>query len=226
MTTSSAGASLFCGLWEVPSRFALTCSDSSYFKWIRDHTSFDPLSKRANDFAVREVLRFWLTFPGHFVVMVDHKLMQCVDENCWPGLRTFLEEALFYLLMWPRQAIFALLTIIGLCVAAGHERGRTLLFAWPFFLNAPLFWVMFASEGRFYSAIPIALLVAGVPPLFERRFYVRLAARPWRTVSVLAVAGVLAVAAWPFHDWLMRADAFHYWTPFLDPSKSALSGFR
>ena len=226
LTTSSAGASLFCGLWEVPSRFALTCSDKSYFQWIRDHISFEPQSKPANEFAVREVLRFWATFPGHFVVMVNHKMMQCVDSGCWPGLRTFLHEALFYLLVWPPRAIAGLLTIIGLCLAAGHERRRTLLLAWPLFLNAPLFWVMFASEGRFYSAIPIALFVAAVPPLFERQFYARLIARPWRTASVLAGAGILAVAAWPFHDWLMRADAFHYWTPLLDPSTSALSRFK
>jgi len=226
VTTSSAGASLFCGLWEVPSRFALTCSDSSYFEWVRNHSLFDPQSKPANDFTVREVLRFWLTFPGHFVVMLDHKMMRCLEEQCWSGLRTFLQEALFYLLVWPPRAIAGLVTIIGLCVAAGHERTRTLLFAWPLFFNAPIFWVMFASEGRFYSAIPIALLVAAVPPLFERQFYARLVARPWRTASVLAGAGILAVAAWPFHDWLMRADAFHYWTPLLDPSKSALSGFK
>jgi hypothetical protein len=226
LTTSSAGASLFCGLFEVPSRFALTCSDKSYFEWIGDHVRFNPQSKPANDFAVREVLRFWATFPGHFVVMVDHKMMQCLDGGCWPGLRTFLHEALFYLLVWPPRAIAAMLAIIALCLAAGHERRRTLLFAWPLFFNAPLFWVMFASEGRFYSAIPIALLVAAVPPLFERQFYARLVARPWRTASVLAGVGMLAVAAWPFHDWLMRADAFHYWTPLLDPSKSALSGFK
>jgi hypothetical protein len=85
---------------------------------------------------------------------------------------------------------------------------------------------MFASDGRFYSAIPIALLVAAVPPLFEGRFYVRLAARPWRTLSVLACAGILAVVAWPFHDWLLRTDAVHYWTPFLDPSQSQLGGFK
>jgi hypothetical protein len=226
LTTSSVGASLVCGLWEVPSRFALTCSDSSYFAWIERHTAFAPHSKQASDFAVREVLRFWLTFPGHFAVMLDHKLMQCVAEGCWPGARTFLQEALFYLLVWPPRAIFALLTIIGLCVATGHERRRTLFLSWPLFLNAPIFWLMFASEGRFYSAIPIALLAAGVPPLFEQRFYVRLAARPWHTLSVVAGAAGLAVAAWPFHDWLMRADAFHYWTPLLDPSNSALSDFR
>jgi hypothetical protein len=226
MTTSSAGASLFCGLWEVPSRFALTCSDSSYFEWIRHHSSFDPQSKRANDFAVREVLRFWLTFPGHLAVMIDDKLMQCLGGHCWPGLRTSLHEALFYLLVRPPRIIAGLLTIIGLCLAVGHARARTLLLGWPLVLNAPLFWIMFESLGRFYSAIPIALLVAAVPPLFEREFYARLAARPWHTVSVLAAAGVLAVAAWPFHDWLIGADAIHYWTPLLDPSESTLSGFK
>jgi hypothetical protein len=158
--------------------------------------------------------------------MLDHKLMQCLAEACWPGARTFLQEALFYLLVWPPRAIFALLTIIGVCVVTGHERRRTLFLSWPLFLNAPIFWLMFASEGRFYSAIPIALLAAGVPPLFEQRFYVRLAARPWHTLSVVAGAAGLAAAAWPFHDWLMRADAFHYWTPLLDPSSSALSEFR
>src|SRR6185295_6161050 len=110
------------------------------------------------------------------VVMFDHKMMQCFDGQCWQGLRTYLQEALFYLLVWPSRAIVGLLTIIALCVAAGHERRRTLLFAWPLFFNAPLFWVMFASEGRFYSAIPIALLVAGLPLLFERPFYACLAA--------------------------------------------------
>jgi hypothetical protein len=226
LTTSSAGASLFCGLWEVPSRFALTCSDQRYYEWIEDHTSFAVRSKPANDFAIREVLRFWATFPGHFVFMLDHKMMQCLSGQCWQGFRTYLQAAVFYLFVSESRVIAGLLTIIGLCVAAGHERRRTLLFAWPLFLNAPLFWVMFASEGRFYSAIPIALLVAAVPPLFEREFYARLVARPWRTASVLAGAGILAVSAWPFHDWLLRADAFHYWTPLLDPSTSALSGFK
>ena len=226
LTTTSAGASMFCGLWEVPSRFAFTCSDGSYFDWIVNRTSLNPQGKTANDLAVREVVRFWLTYPGHFVVMLDHKIMLCLNGACWPGLRTFLHEALFYLLVWPPAAIGGLLTIMGLSVAVGYERSRTLLLAWPVFFNAPLFWVMFASEGRFYAAIPIALLASGLPPLFERGFYASLAARPRRTALVLAVAVFLAVAASPFHDWLLRADAFHYWTPLLDPSKSLLNEFK
>jgi len=226
LTTSSVGASLVCGLWEAPNRFATTCSDGQYFDWIVQHTGFEPRSKRASDFAVRQVLRFWVTFPGHLAVMLDHKLMQCLDHQCWPGARTFLQEALFYLVMWPQRVMLGLVTIIALCLAAGHERRRTLLLSWPVVLNAPLFWVMFASEGRFYSAIPIALLAAGVPPLFEPCFYARLAARPWHTLTVITSAAGLAAVAWPFHDWLMRADRLHYWAPLLDPSRSALIAFR
>jgi len=122
--------------------------------------------------------------------------------------------------------VLPMLTIVALCVVVGHQRERTLLLAWPLFLDAPLFWIMFASLGRFYSAAGIGLLAAAVPPLFERSFYDRLAVRPWRTVSVLTCAGLFAVTAWPFHDWLLRNDAFHYWTPFLDPSSSTLSVFK
>jgi hypothetical protein len=85
---------------------------------------------------------------------------------------------------------------------------------------------MFASEGRFYSAVGIALLAASVPPLFEKPFYAAAAARPWRTASILGCAALCAIAAWPFHDWLLRNDAFHYWAPFLDPSKSPLTVFK
>ena len=143
LTTSSAGASLFCGLWEVPSRFALTCSDQSYFDWITTaHTRFEPKSNAANSFATREVLKFWLTYPGHFVIMLDHKIMRSVDEF-WPGYQTQLQAALFRYPSLPlrllsrSRATLLLLTVIALSVANDYERRRTLLLAWPLFLNAP-----------------------------------------------------------------------------------------
>jgi hypothetical protein len=33
--------------------------------------------------------------------------------------------------------------------------------------------------------------------------------------------GILATAAFPIHNWLLRNDAFHYWTPFLNPTSSS-----
>ena len=85
---------------------------------------------------------------------------------------------------------------------------RTLLLAWPLFLNAPLFFVMFASLGRFYSAVGVALLAASVPQLFERDFYAAVrahkAAGRHRRVACIAV---FAMTAWPIRTWLLANDA-------------------
>lgn len=227
LTTTSAGASLFCGLWEVPSRFrfALACTDETYFGWIQRNTPYRPQTAAASSFATREVLKFWLTYPGHFVIMVYHKLMQTLNGDLWPGYPTQLQVFVFETL--PRyRIVMPLVTIVALCAILGYQRERTLLLAWPLVFDAPLFWVMFASLGRFYSAVGIALLASAIPPLFERPFYASMLASRWRTAAVLAGAGVVAFTAWPFHAWLLGNDAFHYWTPLLDPAASLLSGYK
>jgi len=227
LTTTSAGASLFCGLWEVPSRFryAMACTDEVYYGWIQANTPYHPQSAAASSFATREVLKFWLTYPGHLLVMVADKMMQAINGDLWPGYPTQLQVFVFGAV--PRYwLVLPLLTLIALTVAAGYQRERTLLFAWPVLLDAPLFWVMFASLGRFYSAAGIALVAAAVPLLYDREFYVAVFARPWRSVSVLACAVVFAFSAWPVHDWLLHNDRLHYWTPLLDPAASSLSAFK
>ena len=95
LTTTSAGASLFCGLFEVPSRFrfAQACTDETYFEWIHRADSVHPQSAAANSFATREVLRFWATYPGHVIVMVDDKMMQLLNGDLWPGYVTQLQLA-------------------------------------------------------------------------------------------------------------------------------------
>jgi len=227
LTTTSAGASLFCGLWEVPShfRFAEACRDETYFDWIHEHTPFQPQSAAASSFATREVVKFWLTYPGHLVIMVVHKLMRTLDGDLWPGYQTQLQVFVFGAVgrYW---IVLPLVTIIGLCTALGYQRERTLLLGWPLLFNAPIFWVMFASLGRFYSAVGVALLAAAVAPIFERDFYAALRSRPRRVISVVACAAVFAIVAWPFHDWLLRQDGFHYWTPLLDPAASRLSALK
>jgi hypothetical protein len=219
-TTSTTGASLLCGLWEVPSRFPWTCSDESYFAWVSSHTAFDPKSQAGSNVVVREVVKFWLTFPGHFVFMVYNKLMRCLSGDLWPGIPTDLQQSLFQIVGRGPLVLF-FVTVIALAVGAGYQRLRTLLLAWPLFLNAPLFWIMQTSEGRYYGAVGVALLVGAVPLLFEKPFYDAIRSRHRATVAVLVCVGVLATTAWPIHDWLLRNDTFHYWTPFLDPSASS-----
>jgi hypothetical protein len=227
LTTSSAGASLFCGLWEVPSRFryAQACTDETYFDWIHQHTPFQPQSAAANSFATREVLRFWLTYPGHVIVMLYDKMLQMLNGDLWPGYVTELQASVFRVV--PRYpVVISLLTVVAVCLAVGYERGRTALLGWPVWLNAPLFFVMFASLGRFYSAVGIGLLAASVPQLFERAFYDAAARHAARTVVVIACAALFAVSAWPVRSWLLANDALHYWTPVLDPAASALAVFK
>ena len=227
LTTTSVGASLFCGLSEVPSKFrlAVPCTDERYFDWIQQNTPFRPQSVAANSFATREVLRFWLTYPGHVVVMLYGKMLQTVNGDVWPGYVTELQASVFRVV--PRYpVVLSLLAIIALSIALGYRRSGTLLLAWSLALDAPLFWVMFSSLGRFYSGVGIALLVASIPLAFEREFYASLARRPWRTASILACVALFAVTAWPLYDWLLRNDTLHYWTPFLDPTSSRLAGFK
>jgi hypothetical protein len=220
--TSSAGASLFCGLWEVPSRFAFTCSDISYFDWIRANTPFHPQTEEANQFAIRQVLRFWLTYPGHFVEMVCHKAMRCLNGDLWPGHPTQLQVFFFEkVARW--WLVQFLMLVATLSIVTGHRRRQTLLLGWAVLLDAPLFWIMFASEGRFYSGAGISLIAAAVPILLDDAFYVSARTRVWRTVTVIACATMFALFAWPLQDRLLRNDAFHYWAPLLDPAASTLS---
>jgi hypothetical protein len=221
-TTSTTGASLLCGLWEVPSRFPWVCSDESYFAWVSAHTPFDQKSQAASNVVVREVVRFWLTYPGHFVFMVFNKMMRCLSGDLWSGMPTALQQSVFEI-VGRGPLILLFLTTIALAVAAGYQRSRTLLLAWPLFLNAPVFWIMQTSEGRYYGGVGVALLAAAVPLLLDPDFYRALIERHRATVVVLVSVAVLSTVAWPLHGWLLRNDAFHYWTPFLDPSASSFA---
>ena len=227
LTTTSAGASLFCGLFEVPSRFrfAQACTDETYFDWMRRLTPIQPQSAAANSLATREVLRFWATYPGHVIVMVYDKMMQLLNGDLWPGYVTQLQVVVFNVV--PRYyLVVALLSVIAVCIAVRYERARTLLLAWPLFLNAPVFFVMFASFGRFYSAVGIALLAASVPPLFERDFYSAVWTRKGHAAMAVACMVVFAVTAWPIRTWLLANNALHYWTPILNPADSVLATFK
>jgi hypothetical protein len=219
-TTSTTGASLVCGLWEAPSKFPWVCSDESYFAWVSSHTTFDPKSAAGGNVVIREVLRFWLIYPGHFVFMIYNKILRCFSGDLWPGIPTDLQQSIFQV-VGRGSLILTLATVIVLAIAVGYRRERTLLLSWPILLNAPVFWIMQTSEGRYYAAVGVAILIAAVPLLLDRGFFVRALERRSRSLAVLAGIAVVAVAAWPVHDWLLRTDSVHYWTPFLDPSRSS-----
>jgi hypothetical protein len=230
-TTSSVGPAFICGLWEVPNRIATTCTDEDYFSWIQSNTTFEPKTQAASVFATREVVRFWLTFPGHVVIMLTHKMLKGLDGDYWPGLRTDLQRGIdaqrtaSRILERP-VATLLLLSSIATALAVGYHSRRTLLLGWPIFFNAPLFWLTFSSSGRFYSAVSVALIVVAIPPLFDAQFYTRIWEHRWWSAAALAFMLLFAITAWPLHQWLLGNDAFHYWAPFLDPAHSTLTHFK
>jgi hypothetical protein len=218
-TTSTTGASLLCGLWEVPSRFPWVCSDESYSRGCRRIRRSSEVAGRQQRRRAR-VVRFWFTYPGHFVFMVFNKMMRCLGGDLWPGMPTALQQSVFEIFGRGRSSA---VPDDYRAVAASYQRSRTLLAA----------------------AVPQR---AGVlDHADERRAVLR---RRWRgtagrggataarsgllsalierhraTVVVLVSVAVLSTVAWPLR-WLLRNDAFHYWTPFLDPSASSFAVVR
>jgi hypothetical protein len=107
-------------------------------------------------------------------------------------------------------------------LAVNHRRRGTLLLGWAVFLNMPLFFVTFASGGRFYPAAGVALLVAAVPLLCDADFYRALARHPWRVAVVIACVTAFAAGGSRVEALVAANDRLHYWTPLVDPGRSTL----
>ena len=222
---TNTGEVLLLGLCEAPGSFAYECSDDGYAEWARRAGHADVTSQSASNLAVAEVVRHWVTYPVHFGFMVWFKMRRCLLDQSWPGFRTRL--SVLYFAIYRGLGLFVfLLAVVGTALAVGHARRRTLLLGWALFLNMPLFWVVFASAGRFYSAAGVSLLVAAIPLLFDEGLYVRVRQYPWRAVAVIACVGLFIVGAPRVEDWMLRHDAVHYWAPFLDSHDSSLAFVR
>jgi hypothetical protein len=216
---TNTGEVLFLSLCEVPGAFPYECTDNGYFAWTR-RLGGVPSSQRTSNRAIAEVVRHWLTYPVHFGFMVLVKARRSIVDEAWPGFRTRL-SALYGDLV-PKASFAVLLTLVGLSLAVDHQRRRTLWVGWPLILNMPIFFVVFASYGRFYSAAGVSLLVAAVPLLFERGLPAQICRHPWRAGAVVAAA-VLFIAGGPLLErWVAGHDSIHYATPWLDPDRSTL----
>jgi hypothetical protein len=86
----------------------------------------------------------------------------------------------------------------------------------------PIFFLVFASTGRFYAAAGISLLVVSVPLLFERNLYAQVRRHPWRAAAVIAGVLLFTAEGRRVEDIVLAHDALHYWAPVLDPSRSTL----
>ena len=222
---TNTGEVLLLSLCEAPGSFPYECSDGGYAAWARRAGHSDMTSQAASNLAVAEVVRHWVTYPIHFGFMIGFKVRRCLLDQSWPGFRTRL-SVLYSAIDRGLGLFVCLLAMVSTALAVGYARRRTLLLGWALFLNMPMFWVAFASAGRFYTAAGVSLLVAAVPLLCDEGFYARVMQYPGRAVAVIACFGLFIVGAPRVEDWMLHHDAVHYWAPFLDPHDSSLPFVR
>jgi hypothetical protein len=217
---TNTGEVLFLSLCEVPGAFRYPCTDSGYFDWVTRVSHSDPTSARASNRAVEEVIRHWLTYPVHAVLMVWFKLRRCVYDWAWPGIQTPFNAP--FIRARERGGFLLLVTAVALSIAVDHQRLRSILLGWPLLFDLPIFLVVFASAGRFLGPAGVSAVVAGVPLIFERGLYRQMRQHPWRAAAVLGCSAGFALAAAPVEQFIVAHDALHYWAPLLDPAQSSL----
>jgi hypothetical protein len=227
MTTSNAGHVAFVGLWEVPerfNRFTWRAADESYDKWITSH-GFKYADPKTTGFAEREILRFYLTYPGYVISNFIYKLENYLTTYVWTGTLTPPPSFSIGERMRRYGALILLTAIIFACVA-GCERRRTILLGWPVLFNLPLFCIVQDSAGRFVPYVSCSLLIAGLPLLFDMQWYSLLFKKRLLAMATAIIGVTLAYYGSALSTSVLMSDGFRYWTPLLDPARSTLSIFK
>ncbi|MBI4471559.1 MAG: hypothetical protein HY646_02755 [Acidobacteria bacterium] len=224
MTTSNVGHVAFVGLWQVPGhKFVWEPKDESYDKWISSH-GYKYADPKTNAFAIKEVVRFWFTYPGFVLSNFFYKLYAYFRAGVWNGSLALYPSIGVGIVM--RLIVYWLLLLAILtALLLGYEARRTFLLGWPIFLNLPIFCVLQDSGDRFVPFISCSILFAALPLLFETGFYEAIRKNRKRVANVV----VFGVAIWFFAgqtSGFLLSDRFRYWAPFLDPSQSTLNVFK
>jgi len=220
MTTSNLGHVGFVGLWQTPQhKFIWEPTDESYVRWINAH-GYVYMEPRANGFALREVVRFWFTYPGFILSNIANKAYAYVVANVWTG-SLMLQPAEFVGRVMRKLVYWVLLFAIAGAAATGFQLRRTFLFGWPLFLNLPLF-LLLQYNPRYVPFVSCSIMFAAVPLLTARDFYQRLATIRWPLAFLLAVLCLVRLSG-PAVYRVALSDRFRYWAPLLDPTSSTLN---
>jgi len=229
MATNSFGASAMVGLWEVPNKFIWEISDSSYLQWINkigsekikgwNEGGSHSTSQIGSNLAMKEVFRFWVTYPGYIISLVWHKFILYTQSLAWHGHH-------LHIVFWSRVSIMFLLTIMGLSLAINYKRLETLLLGWTIPFNMTMFLLIYSSEGRFYNASTLGLLVATLPLLLDINFYRKLFSRAIVSSIVIFLGLLIGINGSFIDSQLLDWSKFRYGTPILDSKDSSLSVFK
>jgi len=224
--TNNAGHVAFVGLWELPQdRFIWMPKDESYNQWISAH-GYTYKGPGTNVFAEKEVLRFYVTFPGYVVTMAVNKALNyfdltSVDPYTYPP---------FVIVQRIRAAIidggaWLFLCAILFALLVGYRRYETAMLSWAALFVLPIFFFV-QDESRFTLFTIASLSIAAIPLLLDVRFYQALYVRR-RLVAPLAV---VLLILWTAHTTigydLLNWNSFRYWTPLLNPHDSTLAVYR
>lgn len=206
MTTNSIGASLMVGLWDLPNKFIWVAnSDATYINWIRGAFNLDFTSKHASNIAVQEVIRFYFTYPLYIIALAWHKFIEFINMKLCVG------SVLFWLF------------IMTTSFTINYKSRQTLILGLPVFFNIPVFFLSFASLGRFYLAPAVILMITSIPLILDIGFYLKILQRP---LHFLATALIFILIAWKgaaLDNHFIKNEKLLYYAPFLDPNKSTLN---
>jgi hypothetical protein len=218
---TNTGEVLFLSLCEVPGTFRFPCTDDGYADWIMRASHAEATSQKANNVAIMEVIRYWFTYPVHFITMVWTKFTESVTELFWSGVFTRFNK--MYGLMRDSGVAMFLMVAVLLSLAVNYQRRRSLVLGWILFFNMPLFYIVYASSGRFFPPANVSLVVAAVPLLFDRDFYRQLRQRRQQAILALACLGAVVIGGWSLQYVTYRYESIHYWAPLLDPRPSTIA---
>jgi len=178
------------------------------------------MEPRANGFAMREVGRFWLTYPGFLISNVGNKAYAYVVANTWSGPLALYPSRWIAPVM--RRFVFGVFVVAAAsALAAGFERRRTFFLGWPILLNLPLFLVLQWNE-RYVPFVSCSMMFTAVPLLMCGEFYRRLGRIKNHLVALLVVLFLVWLSG-PAIYTLLLSDRFRYWTPLFDPGSSTLN---
>ncbi|MFC1574220.1 hypothetical protein ACFL30_03470, partial [Candidatus Latescibacterota bacterium] len=215
-------ASAFVGLWEIPHKFVWETSDGSTFK-LGEILEIDATRKAGSSRFVKEVIRFYFTYPVYTISLFWHEFMQFIFHQSFSGYYFVIFQIFVRYCIMTYSLPLILLTIALLSLVYRYRAKQTLLLGWSVFFNLPFFFLIYSSGGRFYPPHSVAMLAFSAPLLFDVNFYKHIVKRP----RPLIVIAVLSLCIYFFGESLDNAlinwDAFRYWTPFLDPADSVIN---